>query len=539
MRQSVVPSLVRTKQPRVSVYNHDGVVLSTTPVSGANRYPSNRTDIYLTDFSENWMYFNFLPQSVYVRDRVGLCVKISPTVGTTHHGFTIRRVMRFAGHSLDKLLTDLSNEHSVSNEELHGVRQVIYKELNGSTTFHAKRAGEFFVSIDYQFDAQEFERLGESFYHFQSDKIVSIKEGAEALAHPYSFKHVNVGAFGHTEFYSDQRELNFKIRYVNHAQNAPPLYINCLGQVYKLMPQKDAPLQSFRVVKKDTQGALQDCKFVQRNYVQVFYSKHLVDGSTQKGVGVQTFEIEDAKKVLGLFSTPEQAASFGDAENIYRIQIRDKEAKIQELKQTFEMDRIERQSQLEHLTHQNKLTQANLERENLEAKAKLQEATIELEAMKAKMAVEKQKYDEVLHSRDTLSLQLSIEKITAETALQEQRRRYEQQSLDIKMRTEAHQQEMQRIASLHQAEMVRVTAVNDELKLKARQMQDDFAREQKEMSDRHHAQMKALAEEQRAQIEILTAKTKLKGETLKLLPATIISLCGVAGAYFAYKAKSA
>lgn len=330
------------------------------------------------DIEEKFYYINHTHLPITISRRDGLPITVAPQRSFTSSDFIVRRILLLKNTSLNSALHHLSSQTDLDCSELAEMRRV-FKNFDTGTYREAS------IMLDYAVSIKDLQSKGGSMYHYQLDLAITTKDAAFAPPHPYSSRFLNIGGFGDTRQYGDQKELNIKVRLVDHSPVATKKYLNIGGKVFSLTPQKDAPYGriSGRIAGKRTEMIFPD-------YLEFFYSANadpqVVNNS---GVGHLRVPVAEAKETMGLYDTYEDACNSGNIE-------------------------LSRKEKLQKLIHEGELLKHALakertrfEQEELESKRALALARTELERQQQQ------------HARDQLELE------NARTALDNERKELE------------------------------------------------------------------------------------------------------------------
>lgn len=319
-----------------------------------------RTEMAAAEFEERFYYINHMHLPITIQRRDGLPITVASNRSHTSSDFIIRRVLTLKNTALNSAQYALTASQ-LDNSELEELRRCFKTMENGAYR-------EAAVMMDYVITWKDLQAKGGSVYHYQLDLAISSKEAANMPPHPYSSRFLNIGGFGDVKQYAEQRELNLKIRYVDHSPVASKKYLNIAGKVYCLTPQRDAPFSriSARVNGKRTERIYPD-------YLDIFYSAnadpHVVDNT---GVGHTRVALAEAKETVGLYDTYEEA---------YNTEANRKE-KLAKL--VYEVDYLKAQVARE---------KAALDQEELRIRADLTREKRELEQLQAKVSREQFEMD--------------------------------------------------------------------------------------------------------------------------------------------------
>lgn len=320
-----------------------------------------RTEMAAAEFDERFYYINHMHLPITVQRRDGLPVTVASNRSHTSSDFIIRRVLTLKNGALNSVLHALASMTELDNSEIEELKRC-FKTMQGGQYREAA------VMLDYAITWKDLQSKGGSVYHYQLDLAISSRDSATTPPHPYSSRFLSIGGFGDVKQYAEQRELNLKIRYVDHSPVASKKYLNIAGKVFCLTPQRDAPYSriSAKINGKRTERIYPD-------YLDIFYSANADPNVVNNtGVGHQRVALAEAKETIGLYDTYEEAHN-------------------------TEANRKERLAKLlqeiEHLKAQVAKDKAIMDREELRVRAELTREKQELERLQAQVAREQHEND--------------------------------------------------------------------------------------------------------------------------------------------------
>jgi hypothetical protein len=432
------------------------------------------------EFEEKYYYINNTYREITLMKRDGLTLSIGHTNSSASKDFVIRRMIRLKSKALLSAIAALAQLGTADNAELSQIKRCL-------STADCTRYSEASLMLDYVIAVDDLKAKGGTVYHQQTDLVLSLNGILQTDPHPYSTRFLNIGAFGQTSEYANQRELNVKIRLVDHSSTAGPKYLNLAGKVFKLMPQKDAPHRRITssAAGKHTERTYED-------YVQVFYSaSNDTADLDNEGVGALRMTLDEAKDTMGL------CEHLHDATNPGRVDA-ERKRELSQMAHSLEVVRGE-----------NQRDKARLEREDFSRKEELSRQLTELEV--AKIATAKQKQD--------------IEAIQAKVQMEMVLAKQTQSRLD--------------------AELQQLENVKRQLDLQKKVQDEAIERERKDFDDR----AKRLRDEQESRIrneamywkefyEMRSMQRKDTSDAMRFVPGLIIGIGGVAAAWLKFSSHA-
>ncbi len=344
-----------------------------------------------SSYSEEIYYINTTHRDLTVMGRNGLAVSIPRVSSKNSSGFIIRKIIKIKGDSLNSAILGVKALAHVDSSELQEIKKAIIGIDTNKYSFTS-------VMIDYQINIIDLQNRGGTLYHYETDLIISLNDILKIDEHPYSTKFLGIGTFGIINDYSKQSELNLKIKYVNHELNAHPVFINILGKVFKVYPQRDSPS---RIVYSPKIG-----EKVFGDYLLFFYSsKNDTDTNTDNGVSSIKMTLAEAREKIGLHDNYKDALNFGNIELTRKEELSELNHKLELLKQStaaeklkFEKDDFERKEKILIKEHELELTK----KETAKLKQDLESSTLE---SKTKQSLIDAKLQELENAKKILDIE--------------------------------------------------------------------------------------------------------------------------------------
>lgn len=358
------------------------------------------------DYKEEIYYMNYSARPVTIINRNGLTVTVKDKVSIATRDIIIRKVISFNNFSLKSAIAAIQSNTDIEDVELVEIRKAF------STLDHPdiRKAS---VMIDYRVTADELRSYGNTIYHYQTDLLLTYSNNTAHADHPHCARYLNINAFGHTHNYPDQKEFNFKIRYVSHERNAQPLYTYVLGKVHLIKPQRDAPVRSIRV--KDANGKYYTKTF--DNYIQVFYNStsdpELINPS---GLTQVKYTLEEAKLKFGLYESYTEALNSKSTDTTRKEELVKLSHQLEKIKHQHALDKLDAESKLEAVKNENNLIKQELDKEALNIKVKqstLDTEILTLENQKRLLEMSRRQMEDSM-AMDSKRFEEQIRKLRAE-----------------------------------------------------------------------------------------------------------------------------
>jgi ElaB/YqjD/DUF883 family membrane-anchored ribosome-binding protein len=358
------------------------------------------------DYREEIYYLNYSSKPVTIINRNGLAVTIQEKVSLASRDVIIRKIIYFNNYSLKSAISAIQMNTEIDDVELVEIKKA-FSSLDNPSINKAS------VMIDYNVSKDDLLQKGNTIYHYQTDLLITYNGNTSHADHPYCSRFINIGAFGITHEYPNQKELNFKIRYVSHENNAQPLYLNILGKIHLIKPQRDSPVKSIRA--KDNAGKFYNKTF--QNYIQIFYNSQsdpdLIDPT---GVTYVKYTLEDAKLKFGLYDSYAEATNSKSSDILRKEELLKISHQLEMAKHQNNLDKIKAETDLENIKNENSLKKQELDKEALVIKARqsvLDTEMLALDNQKRILDMSKRQAEETL-DRESKRLDEMMRRMRAE-----------------------------------------------------------------------------------------------------------------------------
>jgi len=432
-------------------------------------------------YKEEYFYINSSYRDITVMSRNGLAVKIPYMSHRTNNGFIIRKIIRIRGDSLGSAIDCVQSICKIDDAELSEIKKAI---TNASRSTNAYTS----IMIDFAITAEDINSRGGTLYHYHTDLVVSFDDTIKIDVHPYSTRFLNIGTFGVVNDYCRQRELNLKLKYVNHAPNAGPAYINIMGKVFTVYPQKDAPARKLHHPKLGEK--------VYEDYLLFYYTSNCdPDVINDKGVTVMRMSLEEAKLKVGLHDNYIDALNSGDSDAKRKEELLELGHKLELLKQSTVIEK------------------ARLEKEELARKEAFLIKDCQLEEAKKAVLIEKQNLETKLSEQKRVqsAIDIDIQRLENEKKLLDIRRKEQDERLDREKK--------------EQDEKLKATREENDVKLRI-------------LRDEHDNKIKQEAMYWKDFYENKTYQRKETSDFIKYIPGIIIGISGIVAVWAKYSAKT-
>ncbi len=421
------------------------------------------------EYTEETFYVNSTYRNISVMGRNGLAVNIPYVSSYNTQGFIIRKIIKLKGHSLASAMDALQSITQLDSLELIEVKKVLSGTDRRSFIFTS-------IMIDYLITLDDLKCKGNTLYHYQTDLMISLNDTITIDAHPYSSRFLGIGTFGITNDYTNQQELNLKIKYVNHDINASPVYLNVFGKVFTVFPQRDAPARKLYSGKSGN--------IIFEDYLIFFYSsRNDTEVLSGNGVSAVKMSLAEARENIGLYDTYQEAQNYGNVELTRKEELSALNHKLEILKQSTAIEK------------------SRLDKEDLIRKEKLLEKEHALEMLKKETAELKQ------------DLELASQKLNIQVLENKQK----QTLLDTKLQDLDNEKRI--------------------LEIKRKDQDDRIDREKKEfeeklklLRDEHDHRLKQESMYWRDFYEKRSYERKDTSEVVKFIPGILIGVIGIATA---------
>lgn len=316
-------------------------------------------------FKINTKYINNMRKVVRVQLRSGMEMAFPPVDHKSQRAHDNEFVVQLELVVDPIMIEPMRNFFSTVTDNSTGVLitfRDVFLKVYGETRFQIKPLQ---CSIDHVFTEMDLNEKNGMFYHDELDTVFKLGEQAFNTPHPNSLPGRLLETEDHAEMLRDRYGFVFSVEIVDNLGKYGERYLSICNQVYKVAPRRDnnKPDGIYIVSSKPTNGRLSSDEIITNCY-----------------------GFDDAEKRLGIYTTYEMAASFGDQAAARKREIIDLEHVIALAKQQAALDKIaneqvlaERDRRLKDLEYERSLhTQAM---DDLKAR---QEHLLEMERMRLK-----------------------------------------------------------------------------------------------------------------------------------------------------------
>lgn len=320
------------------------------------------------------------------RDGLGFTIRSKPVLNNSN--LIIRKVYTMRGLGLRSAIKCMNSIENIDAEDLEQIKETLSNVSVDDFT-------DIRIVLDYEITINTINNNSDkTIYHYQTDLLVSLKDVIDIPNHPYSSRFNNIGSFGIRKDYKDidLNNLQIKIRYVDHSPHASAKYINILGQVRVLYPEKDAPFRMLKIRGYNNKNV----EITTTDYIEVFttFRNDITnDKKNKEGIKVERYSLDEAKTVLRIYDTYKDAVINGDIDIVRRTELAELEhqlnidkSEFQTRKTKFDEEAEQRKKELQDKQHEYNIKkhQLDLEKQTLELdQAKVERELTELRNMKA------------------------------------------------------------------------------------------------------------------------------------------------------------
>lgn len=329
-----------------------------------------------SDFVVKYSFYNYTAKMISVKTRDGLCIEIQPTPQIGNSFFIIRKNLQINNYSLEsaiKYFTNLSAKDN--NSDIQKIKDLLIKSTN------KPYLSEFNINLDYKFSAGSLLNSYNGIYHSLTDIVLSTKTSLECAEHPYSPLYLNIGDFKKEYNYNSikKNEAIFKVRFFSKENKK--LYFYCLGELHQL--ESEIPFAKKGILVTNAKSNLLEVIDTEE-YIEVFstYSTNAIN--KRKGICIRRFSLEEAEKILGVYSDMYKANKRGDHETYIN-------GISEELKRKFNIEKTQLEN--ESLTIKKEL--AKVEKELQEQKQKIEKENMKLENERIELEKDKLKQNNI------------------------------------------------------------------------------------------------------------------------------------------------
>ena len=365
--EEIIPNLGSSQKCKTKLYinknTYYGKCLTSSSdksVHDENSDSQVKTEMY---------YINNTSRDITIMGRDGLAFIIKSRPMINKSNLIIRKVYTMRGLGLKSAIKCINSIKNIEAEDLEQIKE-------NFTSLSVDDFTDIKIVLDYEINIDVINSNREkTIYHYQTDLIVSLKDVVDVPSHPYSSRFANVGSFGINREYKDldKNNLQIKIRYVDHSPHSSAKYINILGQVKVLYPEKDAPFRMLKIRGVNNKNV----ELTTTDYIEIFSTvkNDINSSSNSEGIKVERYSLQEAKELFGIYDTFIDAVSNGNIDAVRKKELTDLEynlnlskIQIQTDKAQFDRESDERKRELTEL--QNKLQQDrhlfDLEKQDLE-----------------------------------------------------------------------------------------------------------------------------------------------------------------------------
>lgn len=347
-------------RPQVRLVKHTPQYTS----NGSVLSPQDNLEFNNAEFQELTYYINNTHAPISVLRRDGLRLVIAHRPHAKKKGVTVFRHLRARGVTLAHLLEDSSNLRHVNSVELEAIREQLL-------TLDTRREKEVEIVLEYFIPSEDLQQIGDTLYHYQSDTVISWRARHQLDDHPYSAEFEKLAGFGQVSHFGDMPELNIRLRYVNHAKDAPDLYIRFMGRVLTIKPQRDMPVGTMKM--RDNKGQLKAMRA--ENYVQLVFPSKADEAHTHpQSVVAIRYDLKEAR-ALGLFDNKHDASVDGALEWQHKRDVQTLNHEMETLKAAsardkavLEQQNLEHEREIQRLKNDTALLSQELEKMRIDAK---------------------------------------------------------------------------------------------------------------------------------------------------------------------------
>ena len=311
-------------------------------------------------------FINNTSRDITIMNRDGLAFTIRSKPLLNNSNLVIRKIYTMRGVGLKSAIKCMNSIKNIDAEDLEQIKQTLSAVSVDDFT-------DIRIVLDYEITIDTINNNQEkTIYHYQTDLLVSLKDVVDIPNHPYSSRFSNIGSFGIHKDYKDidLNNLQIKIRYVDHSPHSSAKYINILGQVKVLYPEKDAPFRMIKIRGVNNKNI----ELNSTDYIEIFSTvrNDINNTNNNEGIKVERYSLEEAKEIFGVYDTYIDAISNGNVDTV-------RKKEISELEHKLNLSKIQMQSD-----------KAQFDKESDERKRELTELQNKLQLEKHQLDIEKQ-----------------------------------------------------------------------------------------------------------------------------------------------------
>lgn len=185
---------------------------------------------------------------------------------------------------------------------------------------------ELRCTIEYVFTEQDLRQTNGVFYHDELDTLFKFGEEPFGVPHPYSFAGKKLESEQNAELLREKHGFIFWVEIIDNHGRYGDRYLTICNQVYKIAAREDKnrPDGLYIVSSKPTNGKI-----------------------SPDEVSTKFYRFEDIEKELGIYSTYEQALSFGDVALSRKRELAELEHAITLERQNFQREKLHYEAEID------------------------------------------------------------------------------------------------------------------------------------------------------------------------------------------------
>jgi cell division protein FtsB len=308
----------------------------------------------------NVSYRNHLPHPITVVWRSGLKFTLPPLPSMVEKRLLIRVDIGMLPMVRQELVRFLSAVDESSTPELRAMREALLTQLGN-------KSGGARIVLDYPLGMEDLRSAGGSVYCHDTDVLVSMLALDQVPPHPYS---VMGSCERLVQVHADQLKgsgFGYTVSVVDNQGAHGDRFINIAGKVYKIPAARDT---------------------TKRDGIYVVSNAPVQGAYGVIGPEVKHYPFEGAEETLGIYRTPEEAATLGDLQGARKRELLEMEHQVQLSRKNLQ------EAEAKHSKEK-----ADLEADNRRLQAQADKDKAELDKIKTREEQERQRIKDYYEDR--------------------------------------------------------------------------------------------------------------------------------------------
>lgn len=303
-------------------------------------------------FEKRTRYLNYLPQTVTVIERNGLCVELPPFPDASRSTFVIQTDWLVHRSLQTRFMQLLRNGHEHETKSVIALRECVQRQRTEPHDHWITFRCELSVSLE------DLNRHRGEIYENDSDIVISVYPGIDAGPHPFSesgrvlteLHSMAEAAVEHAFFES--------IRIVDNTGTYGDRFINRNGSIHRIKSARDP---------------------TREDGVWLARQKPFTHTRQTESIGWRRYAFEEADEALELYKTYADAKHCGDGETKRKQELAGQEEKLARAKYELKKQQLAHQEKQQAWEREKAKFQEELERRQFEFEKETRESRLEAE----------------------------------------------------------------------------------------------------------------------------------------------------------------